>query len=127
MSRGPLRGCDPKKVLVGAAEVVDAARRFTGRGVSGTAAIRWPELMRFKRTFTDHDVITANMYSKSVLRTVAGGVAAANRNVDYFPSYESVMLTPLFYLPYLVLPYLAGAFAGAVWSHRQARRARILT
>jgi glutathione reductase (NADPH) len=48
-----LRGCDPKKVLVGAAEVVDAARRFTGRGVSGTAAIRWPELMRFKRTFTD--------------------------------------------------------------------------
>ena len=48
-----LRGCDPKKVLVGAAEVVDAARRFTGHGVSGTAAIQWPELMRFKRTFTD--------------------------------------------------------------------------
>lgn len=48
-----LRGCDPKKVLVGAAEVVDAARRFAGHGVSGTAAIQWPELMRFKRTFTD--------------------------------------------------------------------------
>lgn len=48
-----LRGCDPKKVLVGAAEVVDAARRFTDRGVTGAATIEWPELMHFKRTFTD--------------------------------------------------------------------------
>ncbi|MGH3949560.1 MAG: dihydrolipoyl dehydrogenase family protein [Pseudonocardiaceae bacterium] len=48
-----LRGCDPKKVLVGAAEVVDAVRRFTGHGVSGDTAIRWPELMLFKRTFTE--------------------------------------------------------------------------
>ncbi|CAN5877973.1 NAD(P)/FAD-dependent oxidoreductase [soil metagenome] len=47
-----LRGCDPKKVLVGAAEVVDAARRFVGHGVTGDATIRWPELMLFKRTFT---------------------------------------------------------------------------
>lgn len=42
-----------KKVLVGGAEVVDAAHRFTGHGVAGEAAIRWPELMRFKRTFTE--------------------------------------------------------------------------
>lgn len=48
-----LRGCDPKKVLVGAAEVVDVGRRFTGHGVSGDTAIQWPELMRFKRTFTE--------------------------------------------------------------------------
>jgi len=48
-----LRGCDPKKVLVGAAEVVDAVRRFTRHGVTSAATIQWPELMRFKRTFTD--------------------------------------------------------------------------
>ena len=49
-----LRGCDPKKVLVGAADVVDWARRMRGKGVDGDAVrIRWPELMRFKRSFTD--------------------------------------------------------------------------
>src|SRR2546422_3622279 len=48
-----LRGCDPKKVLVGAAELADWRRRMQGRGVSGDAHISWPELMQFKRTFTD--------------------------------------------------------------------------
>ena len=46
-----LRGCDPKKVLVGAAELLDWQRRMTGQGISGEAAIDWPALMRFKRTF----------------------------------------------------------------------------
>ena len=49
-----LRGCDPKKVLVGATEVVDWARRMRGKGVDAAGArIDWGELMRFKRTFTD--------------------------------------------------------------------------
>jgi glutathione reductase (NADPH) len=48
-----LRGCDPKKVLVGAAEVVDWVRRMSGRGVrADDARIEWAELMRFKRSFT---------------------------------------------------------------------------
>ncbi len=48
-----LRGCDPKKVLVGAAEVVDWARRMRGNGIrSEQLSIDWRELMRFKRTFT---------------------------------------------------------------------------
>src|SRR2546426_9780010 len=48
-----LRGCDPKKVLVGAADVVDWARRMKGSGVAENGLrIAWPELMRFKRTFT---------------------------------------------------------------------------
>ncbi len=48
------RGCDPKKVLVGAGDVVDWARRMSGRGVrSADLHIDWLELMRFKRTFTD--------------------------------------------------------------------------
>src|SRR5262249_2039368 len=49
-----LRGCDPKKVLVGAAAAVDAARLLSGKGVRpDSLAIDWAELIRFKRTFTD--------------------------------------------------------------------------
>ena len=48
-----LRGCDPKKVLVGATEAVDRARRLRGKGVAGDASIDWGELMKFKRSFTD--------------------------------------------------------------------------
>lgn len=48
-----LRGCDPKKVLVGAAEVIDRARRMRPNGVEGDLTVDWPALMRFKRTFTD--------------------------------------------------------------------------
>jgi glutathione reductase (NADPH) len=48
-----LRGCDPKKVLVSGAEAVDAARRMQGHGVDGALRITWPELIRFKRGFTD--------------------------------------------------------------------------
>ena len=48
-----LRGCDPKKVLVGAAEVIDWARRMKGNGIrTQQLQIDWSELMRFKRTFT---------------------------------------------------------------------------
>src|SRR5438132_11371449 len=49
-----LRGCDPKKVLVGAADVMDWVQRMKGKGIQGDQArIDWPELIRFKRSFTD--------------------------------------------------------------------------
>ena len=49
-----LRGCDPKKVLVGVADVTDWTRRMQDKGVAAmNARIDWPALMRFKRTFTD--------------------------------------------------------------------------
>src|SRR5262245_50860960 len=49
-----LRGCDPKKVLVGAAAAVDTARLLSGKGIRPESiAIDWAELIRFKRTFTD--------------------------------------------------------------------------
>ena len=48
-----LRGCDPKKVLVGAADVVDSSRRLNSKGVlNGDLTIDWPKLMAFKRSFT---------------------------------------------------------------------------
>lgn len=48
-----LRGCDPKKMLVAGAAVVDAQRRMREHGVDGGVQIDWPELIAFKRTFTD--------------------------------------------------------------------------
>jgi glutathione reductase (NADPH) len=49
-----LRGCDPKKVLVGVSELVDWSQRMQGKGIFAPAlSVRWPDLIRFKRTFTD--------------------------------------------------------------------------
>jgi glutathione reductase (NADPH) len=49
-----LRGCDPKKVLVGVAETLDQDRRMRGRGIGGSEpTLDWRQLMAFKRSFTD--------------------------------------------------------------------------
>ena len=48
-----LRGCDPKKMLVAGAQVVDAQRRMHPNGIDGELHIDWPALIRFKRSFTD--------------------------------------------------------------------------
>ena len=48
-----LRGCEPKKVLFNAAEVVERARGQASGGISGHVVIDWPALIAFKRTFTD--------------------------------------------------------------------------
>lgn len=49
-----LRGCDPKKILVGAAEIIDWACRMQGNGIREQGLhIDWGALMAFKRRFTD--------------------------------------------------------------------------
>lgn len=48
-----LRGCDPKKMLVAGTEVVDGERRMSPHGIDGEVRIDWPELIAFKRSFTD--------------------------------------------------------------------------
>ena len=48
-----LRGCDPKRVLAGAAEASDLTRRLRGRGIESWAGMDWHALVAFKRTFTD--------------------------------------------------------------------------
>lgn len=45
------------------------------------------------RTFRNKDVIVANMYSKSLLRVAAEVECEESDSVEYFPSYESVMLS----------------------------------
>ena len=48
-----LRGCDPKKMLIGGAEAADHARRMRSKGIAGEIQIDWKALMSFKRGFTD--------------------------------------------------------------------------
>ena len=49
-----LRGCDPKKILRRAAEIVDSARLMRGKGINEAGlAINWPDLMKHKHGFTD--------------------------------------------------------------------------
>jgi glutathione reductase (NADPH) len=47
------RGCDPKKILVGAAEIVARSADLKGRGIAEKAVIDWADLMAFKKTFTE--------------------------------------------------------------------------
>lgn len=48
-----LRGCDPKKLLIGGATAIDHVRRMQGKGVAGDTRLDWADLMAFKRAFTD--------------------------------------------------------------------------
>jgi len=43
-------------------------------------------------TFTTNDILVANAYSKATLRSAAGEFASRYDNVDYFPSYEMIVL-----------------------------------
>lgn len=47
----------------------------------------------FKATLTGRDALTANTYSKSVLRAATETFVRQHENVDYFPSYEMVTLS----------------------------------
>jgi len=49
-----LRGCDPKKMLVGVTEALDGSQRMRRNGLrSREVSIDWAGMMAFKHTFTD--------------------------------------------------------------------------
>lgn len=49
-----VRGCIPKKILAGTAEIADINRRLSEIGiVTNKPEMSWQELIKFKRTFTD--------------------------------------------------------------------------
>jgi len=48
-----LRGCEPKKVLFTAAEVVERSQSQAGHGPEGSPRLDRPSLMAFKRSFTE--------------------------------------------------------------------------
>src|SRR3989475_610001 len=51
--RPPRSTLFPYTTLFRSADLADWHRRMQGRGITGDARISWPDLMRFKRTFTD--------------------------------------------------------------------------
>jgi glutathione reductase (NADPH) len=69
-----LRGCDPKKVLVGVSELVDWNRRMTGKGISSPApTLVWPEMIRFKRTFVEGGPASnERSFSEAGIRAIQG-------------------------------------------------------
>ena len=76
-----LRGCDPKKMLVSGAEAIDFALRMHGHGVAGNLRIDWPELIAFKRTFTDSiPAKHERMYAEKGIDTFHGHARFASRN-----------------------------------------------
>lgn len=48
-----LRGCDPKKIIIGATEVRDFALRLKGKGIDTVPDINWQDIMAFKQSFVD--------------------------------------------------------------------------
>jgi len=48
-----LRGCDPKKVLVGIAHALSLNQQLQGKGISTIATYSWKDLMEFKKSFTE--------------------------------------------------------------------------
>ncbi len=48
-----LRGCDPKKVLVGLAHVLALNEQLYGKGINKQPVSSWKELMQFKESFTE--------------------------------------------------------------------------
>lgn len=71
-----LRGCDPKKVLVGVAEILDRTRRMSGKGVPAAGApLSWPDMIGFKRTFIDGvSAANAQAFAKAGIRAIRGRV-----------------------------------------------------
>lgn len=72
-----LRGCDPKKMLVAGAEVIDGRQRMRTNGVDGEVHIDWPDLIRFKRIFTDP------VPEKNEQRYGESGIAAYHGNARF--------------------------------------------
>lgn len=76
-----LRGCDPKKMLIGGAEALDHARRMRDKGVVGDVHVDWSELMAFKRTFTDPvPDKTEDQYKAKGIDTYHGKAQFVGRN-----------------------------------------------
>jgi len=76
-----MRGCQPKKILVTAAQAVHGARALDGQGVSGVSQLNWSELMRFKRDFTDAvPARTEKGFQKAGMQTVHGSASFAGPN-----------------------------------------------
>ncbi|MGS0526074.1 FAD-dependent oxidoreductase [Zobellia nedashkovskayae] len=46
------RGCNPKKILLGATELIEASKNLEGKGIQNVPKLNWKKLMKFKESFT---------------------------------------------------------------------------
>src|SRR5712691_5822451 len=85
-----LRGCDPKKVLVGNAEAIEWVRRLEGKGIRADALrIDWPELMRFKRSvIADHSERKEEGFRRAGIEMFHGHARFAGPNTIEVDSTE---------------------------------------
>jgi len=70
--------------------IVETLQKF---GRPGVRILLTVSPIPLNSTYTDGDVLTANSYSKSVQRAAAEYLYRKHDMIDYFPSYESVMLS----------------------------------
>ncbi|MFW5734077.1 MAG: dihydrolipoyl dehydrogenase family protein, partial [Oceanidesulfovibrio sp.] len=69
----PLTGCNPKKILLGPAEISQMAAHLQRRGLDRPPEIVWKDLMAFKRTFTEPIPEQAkNSYAEKGIETLSG-------------------------------------------------------
>jgi tetratricopeptide (TPR) repeat protein len=91
---------EPKRFrldLLSYSELAEALETLHGllkaHGKRGLRVLITVSPVPFRVTFTGQDAITANSYSKSVLRAVVEAYVRGHPEVDYFPSYEIVTHT----------------------------------
>jgi tetratricopeptide (TPR) repeat protein len=89
-SRFELHVLDYEDVTRSLAELVDLLGRVCPRD---HRIILTVSPVPLQATFTASDVAVANSYSKSVLRAAVEPFVAGYPHIEYFPSYESVVLT----------------------------------
>ncbi len=75
------RGCDPKRVLAGAAELIARSRNLTGKGLRDENRIVWSDLMAFKTTFVENiPQSTEKKFEEAGIRYFHGSASFAGKN-----------------------------------------------
>jgi hypothetical protein len=68
-------------------------------------------------TFSGQDIITANMLSKATLRSAVGKLEKLYDNLDYFPSFESALHSPMETAYAEDLRHIQDGFVGRIVEH----------
>lgn len=76
-----LRGCVPKKVLVGVAETVEQVNRFNKLGIMPQSSVDWSKLMEYKQTFVEKFPANKEEKFKNMdVETYHGGAKFVSQN-----------------------------------------------
>ena len=84
-----LRGCDPKKVIIGVTEVRDFAMRLKGKGVDTVPDVNWQDIMAFKQSFVD--AMPTVVFTLPTMASVGmTETKAKNSGLEFWVSYDKV-------------------------------------